>query len=256
VTDFGVLGPPFARPLVSLIGDNRRREWCLLTALLVTPGEHTSASTLIDVLWPSDPPRTAREQLMNCLGSIRRSIEQAGLVDVRLVRRGDRHALAIDPHRVDHVVFTSDRNAAAAALRQQDFAYAVTAYLHALAIWRGPALDGYAVGPLAPRAVYFEELRVATTEDYFDACLAAGLGGSAVPDMITHVNLHPMRERGVSQLMRALHSAGRTYEAYRVYQILANRLDVELGISPGPLVRAALEELASASRVADHYVTA
>src|SRR5262249_1603175 len=154
-----------------------------------------------------------------------------------------------DPHRVDHVEFACDRNAAAAAARQQDFAGAVTAYLRALAIWRGPALDGYAVGPLVPRAVYFEELRVATTEDYFDACLAAGLGGGVVPALVTTVNLHPRRERGVSQLMRALHRSGRTYEAYGEYRVLANRLDVELGILPGSQVRAALEELASASRV-------
>ena len=241
--DFGVLGTPFATPLADFIGPSRRREWLILSALLVRPNREISTHSLVDVLWDAEPPSTARQQVQNCIGFIRRAIEHAGSSGVRIDRVGDRHTLVLDADRVDHVAFDRLSVAADAAVRIGQIDHGISLYHAALDLWRGRALEGFVAPALAPYAARLEEMRAMTAESYFEFCLAAGRHALVLPELIQYAGDNPLRERAVNHLMIALSRNGQQHEAYAAYQRLALRLDTDLGIQPGLEIRRTLYDI-------------
>lgn len=172
--------------------------------------------------------------MLNCIGLLRRALGSAE--SAAIVRDGDRHMLVVDPERVDHVVFDRLRRTAERHAQEGDAGAAASAYRSALDLWRGRAFDGVPLRSLAPAATHLDELLAAATESYFDACLALGTGPQTMAEIMRYVGDYPLRERGVAQLMLALHQAGRRHDACAAFRALAERLDVELGITPGPEV--------------------
>jgi len=241
--DFGILGQPYAEPLRSSIGVNRRREWIILSALMTRPNAFISTNALIDAMWDTGPPRTAREQVMNCLGSIRRAITASGAADMRLDRVRDGCVFGIDAERIDHVVFSRLCAEAESAKALGRVESSLGLYERALALWRGGVYDGLEVPSLASHAAALEEQQAIAAEEYFALSIATGRGSGVIPCLLRHVGEHPLRERGVALLMSALHGEGRTHDAYAVYARLARRLGEGLGVGPGREVREALDAI-------------
>jgi DNA-binding SARP family transcriptional activator len=79
-----------------------------------------------------------------------------------------------------------------------------------------------------------ERLRLAALEDRFDAEVGLGHGADLVPDLTDLVAAHPMRERLVAALMRALAAAGRDTEALLAYERTREILADQLGFDPSP----------------------
>src|SRR5690606_14798672 len=112
--------------------------------------------------------------------------------------------------------------------------------------WRGAPLAG-----LAPETGGYalvrrlSEARLLLLEWRYDAELA--LGGARLADLVPELAAlaaeHPLREAYHRQLMLALHRTGRQAEALVVHRDLRARLVDELGIEPGPGVRAAHVEV-------------
>ncbi|MEV5530749.1 AfsR/SARP family transcriptional regulator [Streptomyces prunicolor] len=239
--DFGILGQPYAVPLHSSIGVNRRREWVILSALMTRPNAFISTNALIDAMWDTDPPRTAREQVMNCLGSIRRAIAASGADDMRLDRVRDGYVFGIDAERIDHVVFSQLYAEAESAKALGRAESSLGLYERALALWRGGVYDGLVVPSLASHAAALEEQRASAAEEYFALSIATGRGSGVIPRLLRHVGEHPLREHGVALLMTALHGEGRTEDAHAVYVRLAHRLGEGLAVGPGREVRQTLD---------------
>jgi len=238
--DFGILGQPCAEPLRSRIGVNRRREWVILSALMTRPNAFMSTNALIDALWDDDPPRTAREQVMNCLGIVRRAIASSCPGEVSLDRVRDGCVLGIEAERIDHVVFSrlcAEAESAKALGRTQA---SLGLYERALALWRGGVYDGLDVPSLASYAAALEEQRAIAAEECFALAIATGNAGGVIPRLLRHVGEHPLRERGVALLMVALHHDGRTHDAHAVYARLVHRLGEALAVGPGHEVRRTL----------------
>ena len=102
----------------------------------------------------------------------------------------------------------------------------------ALALWRGPALDGLAAQALRQEAERFEEIRLHVLEDRLDADLGRGQDRDLIPEFRTLVAEHPFRERLCAQLMLALYRTGRQTDALEVYRETRTRLADELGLEP------------------------
>jgi DNA-binding SARP family transcriptional activator len=241
--DFGILGQPYAEPLRSGIGVNRRREWVILSALLTRPNAFISTHTLVDALWDDEPPRTAREQVMNCLGSIRRAIAASCAGEVCLDRVRDGYVFGIEAERIDHVVFSrlcAEAESAKALGRTES---SLGLYERALALWRGGVYDGLEVPSFASHAAALEEQRAIAAEEYFALSIATGHAGGVIPRLLRHVGEHPLRERGVALLMSALHGEGRTHDAHAVYARLVRRLGEGLAVGPGREVRQTLDAI-------------
>ncbi|MEW1773111.1 AfsR/SARP family transcriptional regulator [Streptomyces sp. NPDC086777] len=241
--DFGILGQPYAEPLQSSIGANRRREWIILSALMTRPNAFISTHALVDAMWDTNPPRTAREQAMNCLGSVRRAITASGVADVSLDRVRDGYVFDIDAERIDHVVFSRLWAEAGSAKALGQVESSLGLYERALALWRGSVYDGLDLPSFASHAAALEEQRAIAAEEYFALSIATGRGGGVIPQLLRHVGEYPLRERGVALLMTALYDEGRAHEAHVVYARLAHRLGEGLAVGPGREVRQALDAI-------------
>src|ERR671936_273090 len=91
----------------------------------------------------------------------------------------------------------------------------------ALGLWRGAAMQDVGLQESAAfdaAVTRLEGLRLTALEDRFDAEVSLGHGAELVTELTDLVAAHPMRERLVAALMRALVAAGRDSEALVVYQ--------------------------------------
>nr|BFE86255.1 hypothetical protein GCM10020093_088560 [Planobispora longispora] len=124
--------------------------------------------------------------------------------------------------------------------RKQDDAGTAAEHLRAaLDLWRGETLSGLASETMAAEASKLEEWRLTVTEEYIDLKLAQGLGSEVITELTALVGHHPFRETLRAALMRALYGAGRQAEALEVYREGRAILAEELGVDPGPELRAA-----------------
>jgi tetratricopeptide (TPR) repeat protein len=119
------------------------------------------------------------------------------------------------------------------AAAEDDAATAARVAGDALALWRGPALAGVALGTAGRAdAERLEELRLRVLEQDVDAELGLGRHEAVVGELQALVGQNPYRERFVAQLMLALYRSGRHADALDVYERTRIALDDELGLQP------------------------
>lgn len=233
---------PFLVPIPAPIPVASPKARALLAALLLEAGRSVSVESLEDALWGGAPPASARASLHNHVTRLRRLIGEPGRL--RTVPSG--YLLRVEEGEVDVHVFEAAASEARAAHADGDWARVVRSGSAALALWRGAPLAGLPaeVGGYA-FAQRLQETRLLLTEWCYDAELS--LGGarleSLVPELSALAAEHPLREAYHRQLMLALHRTGRRAEALAVHRDLRARLSEDLGIEPGPAVRAAHVEV-------------
>ncbi|WP_176984846.1 AfsR/SARP family transcriptional regulator [Asanoa ishikariensis] len=223
----------------------------LLAILLLRPNTLVTSDALIDSLWSQSqrPPASAAANLQSYVSDLRRTLHSAALPGrERIVTARGGYLLRVDQDELDSAVF--ERLAADGRRHHADGrpAAAADSLLRALALWRGPVLDGLVL----PEAVWLEagrmeELRIAATEEAFDARLGLGAHVELVAELRSWTARHPLRERSWGQLMLALYRCGRRAEALAAYEQSRRSLDRELAVRPGP----ALVELRERIEAAD-----
>ncbi len=203
----------------------------LLATLLLSPGRIVTADRLIDVIWDDDPPATARALIHTYVSGLRRAINThaADAIQTRhpgyLVHVGE----GVLDLRQFEALTARGRSAAAVG----DHGEASEALRAAVALWRGPALDGVSSRALAAEATRLEEQRIAVLEERIAADLALGRSDALIGELRVLVDQHPARESLRGQLMLALHRTGRTAEALTAFRQGREALADELGIEPG-----------------------
>jgi predicted ATPase/DNA-binding SARP family transcriptional activator len=200
----------------------------LLIALALEPGHTVPKATLIDWIWGEHPPSEAANALQRLVSRLRKALPD-GVVE----SQPDGYRLRVAPDAVDAVRF--ERLFARA--RSGEDPRRTGLLREALALWRGPAMQGVGLqeSPAFDAAVTrLEALRLTAMEDRFDAEVSLGHGGELVQDLTDLVAAHPLRERLVAALMRALAAAGRDTDALLVYQRTREALAGALGVDPSP----------------------
>ncbi len=200
----------------------------LLIALALEPGHAVPKATLIDWIWGERPPPGAANALQRLVSRLRKALPD-GLVEGQT----DGYRLRVEPDAVDAVRF--ERLVGQA--RQEAGPQRVRLLREAIALWRGAAMQD--VG-LPDSAAYeaavtrLDRLRMTAMEDRFDAEISLGHGVEVAPELADLVAAHPLRERLVAALMRALAAAGCGTEALLVYQRTREALADALGVDPSP----------------------
>ncbi|HEU4425402.1 MAG TPA: BTAD domain-containing putative transcriptional regulator, partial [Pilimelia sp.] len=124
------------------------------------------------------------------------------------------------------------------ALRDGDAAAAAAGFDAALTLWDGPMLAGLPRGPvLAARCAAVEDDRLTAVEQLAEARLSRAAPGDAAALLREHLSAHPLRERAVLLLMRALYRLGDVAGAMAVYDRARTALVEQLGIEPGTELR-------------------
>ncbi|QKV77083.1 BTAD domain-containing putative transcriptional regulator [Amycolatopsis sp. Hca4] len=222
----GILGPFEVRTddgaLAEVPGARLRG---LLVALALEPGQVVPKSTLVDWIWGEHPPAEAPNALQRLVSRLRKALPD-GAVDGRPTG----YRLVVAPDDVDAVRFERLVGQARADDDPRRLREALT-------LWRGPAMQDVELpesAAFSAAVTRLEGLRLAALEDRFDAEVRHGHGAELVTELTDLVAAHPMRERLVAALMRALVATGRDTEALLVYERTRETLADTLGVDPSP----------------------
>ena len=228
--EFRILGPleveDEGRPVV--LGGPKQRT--LLALLLLTPNQPVSVDRLADALWAGEPPAAAANALQYHVSRLRKTLGD----EPAIVTQEPGYLLQLDPDQLD--LFRFERLVAEAEGAEPAHASRVLA--EALDLWRGEPLPELADDVHSQAEVqWLAAARLAALERRIDADLELGRHAQLVPELEALVRTHPLHERLVGGLMRALYGAGRQADALDVYRTTRQTFDNELGIEPSPSLR-------------------
>jgi len=233
--EFGLLGPlkvvDGGRPVPIPSAKHR----VLLAVLLLRAGELATVDKLAEAIWGDALPADPRKVVQTYVARVRKLLGGTEL----LQSHPEGYVLAVAPGDVDVGRFelllaqardaagTGDRHSEAAALRQ------------ALARWRGEPLADVPSELLHRDAVArLAEQRSDALHRRIEADLALGRHAELVAELRALTDRHPLREQFWAQLMTALYRCGRQADALQAYQRVSRLLADELGVDPGPELRA------------------
>jgi WD40 repeat protein/DNA-binding SARP family transcriptional activator len=223
-----VVGAPASQQL------RGRRERAVLTALVLAAGDVVGTDRLISALWNGSPPRSAAKNVQNCVLRLRKALGPH-VIETRPAG----YRLELPAETVDARQFEDLLAVGRAARLNGTPDRAVAAFRQALTLWRGdPLEDLHGWEPADGEAARLSELRRVAAEDLMDAELACGHHAGCVADLERMAGEEPFRERRWAMLMLALYRVGRQGDALRTYQRARTALGTELGIEPGPQLRA------------------
>jgi DNA-binding SARP family transcriptional activator/tetratricopeptide (TPR) repeat protein len=215
-----------------------RRERTVLAVLLVNHDRVVPRDYLVEAVWDTAPPATAKRQVQNSVSTIRRFLVRGGAPADTLVGEDSGYRFRSRPGSLDVQEF-HDRTAAALQLVGDGrLERAAVVLRSALDLWRGPALLGLTGRVVESAAAELEEQRLVAVEQRVDLDLRLGRHHDLVAELTTLTSAYPLRERFGGQLMLALHRSGRQAEAVAAFHRIRARLNEELGLAPG----AALQE--------------
>jgi predicted ATPase/DNA-binding SARP family transcriptional activator len=211
------------------VGGSKRQ--ALLAMLALRQGRVTGVDALVDALWGEELPSAPRNALHHHIARLRAALGEDSIV-------GSTDGYALNEALVDAVRFEGLLADTRSALRGRDVPAAADAVASALALWRGPALQGLTgTAWFGAEARRLETLHVNALEEDFEVRLALGEHRELEPALRSALADNPFRERLWGQLMLALYRSGRQADALETFQEARSVLADELGLEPGPELR-------------------
>ncbi|GAA4727990.1 AfsR/SARP family transcriptional regulator [Phytohabitans rumicis] len=233
--EFRLLGAPEVWVDGQRLELNATKPMALLAAGLLRANRIVSMPSLVDAIWGDAPPATAAALVQSYVSHLRRSLHTGGRRVI--VTRHPGYLFDVGPEAVDVARFealAADGRAAAAGGR---YGPAAETLRSALAMWRGPALDGLNSGVLRQAAHGLEELRLTVVEERVAAELRLGRLAELAAELATLVTAYPLRETLRAQQMLVLYRLGRQADALEAYRRARQLLREELGVEPGTELR-------------------
>ena len=236
--EFGVLGalhvvPPDGDPVV--VGGPRLR--VLLAVLLWQANQPVPMDELAELVWDGSPPAGEAEATRALVMRLRRMLgPEAG---ERIRTRAPGYLIELSDDELDVSRAEALSREAAAAVRNGRWAQAADQAARALRLWRGMPLADVPSQSLRDRWLpYLEQLQVQALEWRIEADLHEGRHEQLITELRGVAGRYPLRERFHEQLMLALALTGRRAEALAAYHDARRVLVDDLGIEPGPDMRA------------------
>jgi DNA-binding SARP family transcriptional activator/tetratricopeptide (TPR) repeat protein len=206
------------------------RQEIVLTMLLLEANHVISVSRLVDALWEEAPPRTAKNQIQITVSALRSLLgDPEGSI---IVTRSPGYLIRIPDEALDLKRFeqlAADGASAAAEHRRPE---AVLCLRSALALWRGPAMDGVASKIVQVAATQLHERRLAVQQTCLELELQLGRHQDIIGDLTALTTEQPLHELIRAQLMLALYRSGRQAEALETFRECREILKRELGLDP------------------------
>lgn len=226
-----------------------RQQRRLLALLLARAGRPVSRSELIDLMWESDPPRSAMNVIHKYVGALRHLFEPT--LPPRgsgsyILGRGSGYLFASASGQLDLAMFRERVRAAARDVAEQRHDTAMDHYLDGLSLWRAPAGDGVDLDAMAT------PIFVGLNNEFFEGCLSAAelalslrRPAPVLPALELAASMAPLHEPLHAALMAVLSAVGRQADALSVYSTVRTRLAEELGIDSGDALELAYQRVLS-----------
>lgn len=240
VLDFGILGPlqMTANGAPMALGTPKQR--AVLAMLVMSRNRAVSSESLVSAAWEQFPPPEPKASLHSYISNLRKLVATAGL-DARsvLASAPPGYRLTVADADCDIGRFVANKNAGVQAAAAGQFEQASTHLADALAQWRGPVLDDLRDFEfVAPFATALVEDKVVAHTAHAEAEIACNRGHAVIGALESLVAEYPYREPLWVQLITAYYLAERQSDALDAHQRLKTTLADDLGIDPGPSVRA------------------
>ncbi|MFG3406715.1 BTAD domain-containing putative transcriptional regulator [Streptomyces sp. NPDC048142] len=249
---FSLLGPLTARLDGRELPLGPRKQRLVLATLLARPNTPVPVGMLTDVVWPDDPPRTARKNLQVYVSAARTLLGPAGDGGRDRVAHGcGGYLLRIAEGELDTLRFGSLARAGRAAAGRGDLPGAARLLREALDLWEGPPLNDLRDSAgVAEEADRLEARCLSVYEDWAETTIELGRPAVAVDGLRDLVERHPLRERLRAAWMNSLHQSGRQAEALAVYDDYRQLMARELGLEPSPAMAALYRSMLGRGREA------
>ncbi|MDQ2649178.1 MAG: AAA family ATPase, partial [Actinomycetota bacterium] len=242
-----VLGP------VGLTVDGRpvalggARQRAIVAYLALNGGQPVPIPRLVDEVWGLAAPRTVVKSLSTLASRLRHVLGPVG-IELRFDDKG--YVLDLPDGTLDLHRFRALLGRSRVAELEGDTARAVEHLRMALRRWRGAPLDGLS-GPFVDGAVAeLEAMREDTEAQLARLLLGEDDLDAAIELLIGLIERNPYREERWATLMEAYTRAGRRAEALATYQRAHRVFRDELGVTPGPQLRAAEQAALNAAPAA------
>ncbi|MCK0173604.1 BTAD domain-containing putative transcriptional regulator [Mycolicibacterium sp. F2034L] len=241
--DFGLLGPLqlVIDGVDTPLGTPKQR--AVLAMLLINRNRAVSVDSLTDALWADSPPAGARASLHSYVSNLRKLL---AVPDARssLASAPPGYRLTVPEGHCDLDRFVAARSNAAQAAAANRFEAAARELTEALALWRGPVLDDLRSFTFAEAfATALAEDRLSAVTARAEAELVCGRAATLIGELEMLTAEHPYREPLWTQLISAYYVCERQSDALDAYQRLRSTLADDLGVDPGPSLRALHEKI-------------
>jgi DNA-binding SARP family transcriptional activator len=242
---FGVLGALQMTSDGAAVPLGTPKQRAVLAMLLMNRNRPVSTDALITAAWEQSPPPEARASLHSYISNLRKVIANAGAdPKATLVKAPPGYRLNAADTDCDIGRFVVARAAGIQASAAGQFAQASEHLTTALSQWRGAVLEDLRDFEfVAAFATALTEDKVVTHIARAEAEIACGRGYAVISELESLVIQHPYREPLWAQLITAYYASERQSDALDAYQRLKTTLADDLGIDPGPTVRALHERI-------------
>ena len=238
--EFGLLGPLEMSVDGALVPPGTPKQRAVLAMLLMNRNSPVGVDRLITALWADSPPSGARASIHSYVSNLRKLLSGVGL-DPRMVLAAapPGYRLSIPDNACDIGRFIAEKTAGVHAAAASRFEQAGKHLSAALTEWRGPVLEDLSdfqfVDTFATSLVE-EKILVHTAKA--EAEIACGRAFSVITELEALTAEHPYREPLWAQLITAYYLTDRQSDALGAYRRVKQTLAEDLGIDPGPNLRA------------------
>lgn len=221
-----------------------QRQRALLAALTLALGKPVPIGRLVDFLWDTKPPVTARAKIQTYVSTLRQAIgHDAEAVEGPILTLAPGYALSYRDIELDLAEFDA-LSAQADEAAEAGHPAAVSRLLaDALHLWRDSAFADVESPMIQSAAESLCERRLLGVEAKAEADLALGRCDRVVAELLPWVSENPFRERMRATLMYALYRRGCRADALAQYRLGHEALADELGLEPGPQLRRLQERI-------------
>ena len=225
------LGTPKQRAVLAMLVMNRNRP--------------VGVESLITAAWEQWPPPGARASLHSYVSNLRRLLDGAGVAGrTALPSAPPGYRLNVPDSDCDIGRFIINKTAGVQAAAAGRFEEASRHLSAALAQWRGPVLEDLRDFEfVAAFATALVEDKMLAHTARAEAEIACGRGYVVIGELEWLTVEHPYREPLWAQLITAYYVTERQSDALHAYQRLRTTLAEDLGIDPGPTIRALHERI-------------
>ncbi|MGW6016131.1 BTAD domain-containing putative transcriptional regulator [Streptomyces sp. NPDC055210] len=232
-TRIAVLGPVRATRRGEEIDLGSPQQRTVLVALLFAQGATVPVEGLIDAVWGTDVPSSARGTLRTYVHRLRRVLD-AGEGPSMVASAGNGYRLDTARIVLDLEDFQRLFNQAERAVERGEFEDAAADLRTGLGLWQGTALAGIRGEYADMRRRVLGDQQLSAEVLLMKAEIELGSHTLAVGKLGSLVSEHPLDERLRELLMLALYRSGRQAAALAAYRDIQELLAQELGVDPGP----------------------
>ncbi|GAA0636257.1 hypothetical protein GCM10010174_67390 [Kutzneria viridogrisea] len=239
---FTILGPPGLSCGDAELDLGAPQQQAVLMLLLSRSGSFVRSGELLDGLWGDRAPATGEAVIRTYISRIRRLLSEHGLGWAIRSQSGgymlDPSLFELDATEFTRLVETARQERAGGGVP------AAARYLReALDLWTGTALAGVPGEAAERERARLERLKLIATQELLQLRLELGEHAEVVAEVPLLLQLNRLEEPLYEIYLLALYRSGRRAEALQVYRMVYDLLGKELGVSPGPRLRAIHEKI-------------